>query len=265
METYYPYSLDNPVSIGGEVHTIKNGQIRLRHTPAEHSITIAGFTESTSPAGLQANQFYCYYARDSLYRDANRILYFSTVRNGATVSVNYKAVGTVFTADDANEIRAHMENANQRAVNFAFALDQQANEILALRNQIATLGGGGEVDLTEHDSSHSAHQFIQGLIQTEESARIIADNNLRTSIQAEQSARAAADSDLQTQIDGKMTFAGTSTTFPANPQAGWLAIVNDAPYLFDGTQWALLKSANDSVFTLGTESSTVEGAMWISI
>ena len=158
-----------------------------------------------------------------------------------------------------------MENTDTQFVNVNFALNQQSNEILNLRNQIAGLDTSGSGDVDAHDADHNAHQFIQGLIQTEESARIIADSNLQSSISAEQSARATADSNLQTQIDGKMTFAGTSTAFPQNPAAGWLAIVNDAPYLYDGSQWALLKSASDNQFVLGSESSTIEGAMWISL
>lgn len=283
MEKYFPYDTSNPQSVVGETHTIKNGQVRLRHIPQENSIQIAGFTQADSPAALQFNEFYCWYASDTLYRDSNRLVYFSNLRNGSTVNVTYSAIGTVVIADDMNEIKAHMENTDTQFVNVNFALNQQSNEILNLRNQIAGLDtlGGGNVDV--HDADHNAHQFIQGLIQTEESARIIADNNLQTSIQAEQSARAAADSNLQssisaetsartsadnnlqTQINGKMTFAGTSTAFPQNPAAGWLAIVNDAPYLFDGSQWALLKSASDNQFVLGSESSTLEGAMWISL
>lgn len=243
MTHYYPYEISSPQKISGEVHTITGGTIRLRHVPKENSIQIAGFTQADSPASLQFNEFYCWYASDTLYRDSNRLVYFSNLRNGSTVSVDYYAVGTVVTADDMNEIKAHMENTDTQFVNVNFALNQLSNDILNLRNQIAGLdvSGGGDVDA--HDADHNAHQFIQGLILTEESARTLADDNLAT------------------QINSKMTFAGTSSAFPHNPVAGWLAIVNDAPYLFDGTQWTLLKSD----FTLGTESSTVEGSMWISL
>ena len=245
MEKYYPYSISSPQKISGEVHTITDGTIRLRHVPKENSIQISGFTQADSPAALQFNEFYCWYASDTLYRDSNRLVYFSNLRNGSTVSVDYYCVGTVVTADDMNEIKAHMENTDGQFVNVNFALNQLSNDILNLRNQIAGLDTSGSGDVDAHDADHNAHQFIQGLILTEESARTLADDNLAT------------------QINSKMTFAGTSSTFPQNPSAGWLAIVNDAPYLFDGSQWTLLKGATE--FLLGTESSTVEGAMWISI
>lgn len=242
MEKYFPYDISSPQKKSGEVHTITGGTIRLRHVPKENSIQISGFTQADSPASLQFNEFYCRYASDTLYRDSNRIVNFSNLRNGSTVSVDYYAVGTVVTADDMNEIKAHMENTDGQFVNVNFALTQHANDILNLQNQIAGLNAA---DIDAHDQSHNAHQFIQGLILTEESARTLADDNLAT------------------QINSKMTFAGTSTAFPQNPSAGWLAIVNDAPYLFDGTQWTLLKGATE--FLLGSESSTVEGSMWISI
>ncbi len=260
MVNYFPYDPANPVAVTNEQHTIANSKIRLRHVPKEGTIQISGFTEKDSPASLQFNEFYCWYAADTLYRDSNRIVYFSSLRNGSVVNVNYSAVGTVVTADDMNEIKSHIENSEEQFVNVQFALNQHANDILSLQNQIADIG---TADIDAHDQSHNSHQFIQGLILTEQSARTSADNNLQTSISAETSARTSADNNLQTQINGKMTFAGTSTAFPNNPQAGWLAIVNDAPYLYNGSQWTLLVS--DNQFVLGTESSTVEGAMWISL
>ena len=163
-----------------------------------------------------------------------------------TVSCSYGAVGTVLTADDANEIKYHLENSEQQLLNFAFALDNQANDILALQRQIATIGAA---DINAHDESHDAHQFIQGLITTEETARKSADTNLQSSITSEISARQSGDNELRSLINGAMKFLGIVTDFPANPSEGNFVFKDEAAYVFDGGNWILLKGA-------GGDSST---------
>lgn len=139
MVKYIPYDPLNPVAIIGESHTIVDGKIRLRHTPVEHSIKISNFTEVASPAALHLNEFACMYSRETAYRESNRIVYFSTAHNGATVAVNYSATGTVVTADDMNEIKAHLDAAAESELMNEVAHNKFSNDILALQKSIATI------------------------------------------------------------------------------------------------------------------------------
>ncbi|MBO4779873.1 MAG: hypothetical protein J5497_04460 [Selenomonadaceae bacterium] len=137
MITYFPYDPENPQSVIGEQHTIERGQIRLRHVPTEHSIQIEGFSEVSSPAALHLNEFACLYSRETGYREANRIVYFSSAHNGLTIYVNYLACGTPLTADDANEIKAHIDSSVEKDLLNEVSHRQFSNDILALRNSIA--------------------------------------------------------------------------------------------------------------------------------
>lgn len=105
---YYPYDPQSTIRVE-ETLRIAASKVFLRHIPKQGSVFIDGFTETDSliPA---AHQFSCDYALDSLYRDANRVLNFNATHNGETVIVSYIAIGTVWTADDANEIKAHLES-----------------------------------------------------------------------------------------------------------------------------------------------------------
>ena len=134
MITYFPYDPENPQSVVGEQHTIERGQIRLRHVPTEHSIQIEGFSEIPSPAALHLNEFACLYSRETGYREANRIVYFSSAHNGLTVYVNYLACGTPLTADDANEIKNHIDSSAEKELLNEVSHRQFSNDILDLRN-----------------------------------------------------------------------------------------------------------------------------------
>lgn len=105
VKLYFPYDLENPQTVIGEPHRIIAGKIRLEHVPLDGSIEIAGFSAAKSRARLLSNEFFCEYRADTLYREANRVVYFHPDNNFRTVYVSYKAVGTPFTAEDANEIR----------------------------------------------------------------------------------------------------------------------------------------------------------------
>lgn len=108
MKIYFPYDIENPQTVIGEPHRIVSGKIRLLHVPLDGSIEIAGFTAAKSRARLLSNEFFCEYRADTLYREANRIVYFNADNNFRTVYVSYKAVGSPFTCEDANEIREFM-------------------------------------------------------------------------------------------------------------------------------------------------------------
>lgn len=146
MVHYFAYDPTDLHPVEDERHVIDNGMIRLRHVPVENSIKIDGFTEVNSPAGLQRNEFACLYSRETNYRESNRLLYFSTAHNNTVVEVSYKTCGTPFTADDANEIKAHIDaGAIQLAQNEA-AHTKFHNDILDLQSAVATISaaqGGG--------------------------------------------------------------------------------------------------------------------------
>ena len=107
MVTYLPYDPSSTIRVEEQISVVDNKAF-LRHIPKEGSIQIDGFTEvGGAPIG---NQFFCDYATNSLYRDANRVIIFGSVDDYELLTVSYIAIGTVFTADDANEIKAHLEN-----------------------------------------------------------------------------------------------------------------------------------------------------------
>ena len=108
IERYQSYNPDSIVRVE-ETLKVTNKKIFLRHIPKQGSVVIEGFIETDSLMPAQ-NQFSCQYALDSLYRDANRVLNFNVAHNGEMLTISYIAVGTVITADDMNEIKAHMEN-----------------------------------------------------------------------------------------------------------------------------------------------------------
>lgn len=108
MVHYLPYNVSSDVRVE-ETLTIRAGKAFLRHIPKKGSVVIDGFTEVDSVI-LQDYQFSCQYALDSLYRDADRVLQFSRTHDGQSISVSYVAIGTVVTADDMNEIKAHIES-----------------------------------------------------------------------------------------------------------------------------------------------------------
>ena len=110
MTHYYAYDTNSTVNVS-EPAQIQNAQITLRHIPKPNSITIANFTETTSLSPA-TGQFFCDYSPDTQFRDSNRLVHFNPADNGKSLTVNYVAIGTVFTADDANEIKAHLENAS---------------------------------------------------------------------------------------------------------------------------------------------------------
>ena len=157
METYFPYNVDNPQTVTGERHEIKDGMIRLRHIPKAGTLHIDGFTEVNSPVNLQSNQFFCYYAADSLYREANRLVYFYRGLGGQRVTCNYLAIGTPITAEDMNEIKEHLDKGGDD--------DSEINARIAqLANKISEVDRSARTIIVEHDKSISAHADIRKAI-----------------------------------------------------------------------------------------------------
>lgn len=107
MVRYLPYDPSSTIRVEEQISVVDNKAF-LRHIPKKGSVMIDGFTEvDGAPVG---KQFFCDYATDTLYRDANRVLLFGSVDDYELLSVSYIAIGTVITADDMNEIKAHLEN-----------------------------------------------------------------------------------------------------------------------------------------------------------
>ena len=117
MQTYYPYNPNQPAQILNESHKITNGTVTLNHLPLADSISISGFTPTSSLKPAQGSFFYNYSA-ETAYREATGILTFNAADDGTTIKVSYQAVGTVIRASDLNEIKAHLENEEIHGSNY---------------------------------------------------------------------------------------------------------------------------------------------------
>lgn len=172
MKTFYPYDPTNPVAVEGEAHKIIHGQIRLDHVPLESSIEVRGFRPAQSAANLQSNEFFCSYRADTLYREANRIVYFWAGRSGQQVYVSYQAVASPITADDMNEIGKHLTDSEKR-------LDAQDVTSSEIRNSVTNVRDEARRALTAHNSDVDAHGDIRNKIDAEGAMRIAADTSLQ--------------------------------------------------------------------------------------
>ena len=214
MDTYYPYDPTDPRPIVGESHKIIGGKILLRHIPTENSLAIDGFTEAKSIVNLQPDKFYCPYSKDTRYRESTRLVYFNTINDDKTVTCSYLAAGTPFPAQDANEIKAHIENT-------------------AIHG-----GGGGSVDMTE---VNAAIDNLQALIDAEQ----LAIDGLSVSVD-------------ERFANIKVSDPYVLPTASANIKGG-VKIGNGLEMNGDTL------NVKQTTFTLGTDSSTVEGAMWLTV
>ncbi len=172
MKTFYPYDPTNPVAVEGEAHKIIHGQIRLDHVPLESSIEVRGFRPAQSAANLQSNEFFCSYRADTLYREANRIVYFWAGRSGQQVYVSYQAVASPITADDMNEIGKHLTDSDKR-------LDAQDSATNEIRNSVVAAREEARKTLTAHNADANAHDDIRNKIDAEGAMRIAADASLQ--------------------------------------------------------------------------------------
>lgn len=108
MKEYFPYDPYNPKPVESEQQKVIGGQIRLDHVPKKGTLQIYGFEEVDSALDILPAQFYCNYSEDTLYRDANRTVYFNRGHTGQTVICSYMAVASPVTADDMNEIESRL-------------------------------------------------------------------------------------------------------------------------------------------------------------
>ena len=182
MKKYFPYDLSNPQPVAGELHRILNGQIRLDHIPTENSLEIHGYIAAKSATHL------CDYSRSTNYREANRIVWFSTSQDSKQVSCSYLACGSPVTADDMNEIKSYMENGDDKF--------STLNEtVTTLKNSVAELKIDSSKSITEHNQDTDAHSDIRDEITSNQQQALLAIANMnRTIADAENNARAAVNS-----------------------------------------------------------------------
>lgn len=114
MKEYFPYNPYDPKPVESEQQKIIGGQIRLDHVPKKGTLEIYGFEEVDSALDILPAQFFCNYSDDTLYRDANRIVYFYRGHSGQTVTCSYMAVASPVTADDMNEIERRLSTLEQK-------------------------------------------------------------------------------------------------------------------------------------------------------
>lgn len=177
MKTFYPYDPANPQAVTGEVHKIIGGQIRLLHIPVENSIDIAGFNQASSAAALQSNEFFCHYSADTVYREANRIVYFNRSLNGRSVAVSYLACGSPVTADDMNEIKDHITRADKIVAD----VKQAQTEI---NNKLVAFVSDAQRQLVAHNADANAHYDIRRKISIVDELNAQAHAKINGDIQA---------------------------------------------------------------------------------
>lgn len=188
MKKYFPYDLSNPQPVAGELHRIVNGQIRLEHIPVEGTLEIHGYIEAKSATHLQANEFFCNYSRDTNYREANRIVWFSTTRNNNQVSCAYMACGSPVTADDMNEIGDFMAQTSEQLT--------ETNDAFAnLKNVVVNSNANAARLITEHEQNIDAHSDIRDAIRTNNEQNLLAHASINRNVDtANATANAAVNS-----------------------------------------------------------------------
>lgn len=108
MQKFYDYDVDHPFDVFDEIQIIEDGKIRLKYTPLQGSVNIAGFKEVlTSP---NAGEFYINYQAGNQYRMADQIVNFDSADNGKEIKVSYKGVSTLILAQHLNELSTLLQN-----------------------------------------------------------------------------------------------------------------------------------------------------------
>ena len=175
MKKYFSYDLSNPQPVAGELHRIVNGQIRLEHIPVEGTLEIQGYVEAKSATHLQANEFFCNYSRDTNYREANRIVWFSTTRNNNQVSCAYMACGSPVTADDMNEIGDFMRRTTD-------TLTETNDAFANLKNVVVNSNANAARLITEHEQNVDAHSDIRDAIRTNNEQNLLAHASINRNV-----------------------------------------------------------------------------------
>lgn len=110
MIEFKDYNPSNPWTITNESQIVDSaGKVTLNYVPLKGSITIPGYTETTSQSPW-LTEFYVDYQDSTTYRTAKGILQFNISAAAQAVSVSYSGVSTVIWAKTLNEIKAFMES-----------------------------------------------------------------------------------------------------------------------------------------------------------
>lgn len=108
MQKFYDYDVDHPFDVVDEIQIIEDGKIRLKYTPLQGSVSIAGFKEVlTSP---NVGEFYINYQAGSQYRMADQIVSFDSADNGKEIKISYRGVSTLILAQHLNELSTLLQN-----------------------------------------------------------------------------------------------------------------------------------------------------------
>lgn len=109
MIEFKDYDPSNPWVVTDESQIIDaSGKVTLNYVPLKGSITIPGYTETTSQSpGL--TEFYVDYQDSTIYKAAKGILQFNVSAAAQTISVSYSGVSTVIWAKWLNEFKVYMD------------------------------------------------------------------------------------------------------------------------------------------------------------
>ena len=125
MISYHDYDPAHPFDVFGEKHIIRDCKITLDYVPLKGSVTIEGFTESTT-GSPERGEFYIEYGDEDNYRTANSIVRFPEGYEGYMVTVDYKGVSTILRAKDLNEIKSFIEHGASELAARIIVLHEQS-------------------------------------------------------------------------------------------------------------------------------------------
>lgn len=225
------YDLVKPTQITGEKHVIIDNKICLDYIPQQGSVFIKGFVEHDNPETLPVNGFYIDYKTDDKYLSCSGVVQFYINHNGTEVTADYKAIGTIFHAEDWNELIDLTEENIKTS-------GEYKKEVAKLQNNIVAVRTEAQAGLKAHSESEGAHADIRNALDneirerkealnaeiatrvaavtTETNARIAADaaeaEARAQAIQTEANARQSADTVLSGKVDALTTRVGTNET-----------------------------------------------------
>ena len=156
MIEFKDYDPANPWLVSNESQVINSaGKVTLNYIPLKGSITVTGYTETTSQTpGL--TEFYVDYQDSTTYRTAKGILQFNVSAATQSISVSYSGVSTVIWAKWLNEFKTYMES------NPIVNIDSVTLASAATLNIGAALGNfidvTGTTNITAFDVAHAGVQ-----------------------------------------------------------------------------------------------------------
>ena len=196
MISYHDYDPAHPFDVFGEKHIIRDCKITLDYVPLKGSVTIEGFTESTT-GSPERGEFYIEYGDEDNYRTADSIVHFSDGYEGYMVTVDYKGVSTILRAKDLNEIKSFIEHGASELAARIIVLHEQSlmdewraifsehcghvcHALEEIRDAIDRSGGGGiDPDNIAEDAEADEvlDEFFPGDVPITPKVTVIADDD----------------------------------------------------------------------------------------